>query len=306
MLGRIMGRRLKIVALREERPSPSAQLVSAAEENIEAMKRSGGGSLDVRSIEVFDSDGAVVVGRRAINAIKDIDTAAYTDVLVDISALSIGASFPIVQFLDTQIQKKGGNLHLLLFPPGPGGEPGVRDLAEDVSVPLGFDGKLGRDNAIDSHKLWIPHLGPGRRNALDIVNGVLSPDEIVPVLPFPCVPPRAGDKLLSEFRAEVESVWQVEPRNILYADDRHPLDLYRSIFRLCEGRKAIFGELKRSFVIVTPLGSKALTVGALMAAIELELPVRYVETLSYEPAPSGPSENVGELTHVWLAGDVYP
>lgn len=306
MLAGIMGLRLEVVALREERPSPAAHLVEAAESNIKAIKAVCGDSFDMHSIDVFDTDNAVVVGRRAIAAIKDLNFTKYTDLIVDLSALSIGASFPVVRFLDRMVVKEGGNLHILLLPAGPGGEPGDRELTDGVSVPLSFDGKLGQDEAFGAHKLWVPHLGPGRRTALDRVHEDLSPDEIVPVLPFPCLPPRVGDSLLAEYTDEIESVWEVDPRSILYADDRHPLDLYRSICRLCEGREKIFGTLKQSFVILTPLGSKALTVGALMAAIELDLPVRYVETLSYDLAPREGSESLGEVIHVWLAGDVYP
>lgn len=307
LLASAMGKRLQVVALREERPTPEGVLGKRAELQIAEIEAACAKPPLIRSINVFDSDGAVIIGRRAIDAVREIALDDVTDLVVDLSALSIGASFPVVKWLDQGVaQKSRKNLHIFLVPAAPGGEVRNRELTEGVSYPHGFQGELGTDVAREAPKLWVPHLGSGRSRALEIVHAKLAPDEIVPVLPFPTVPARAGDDLLSEFIDEIESTWEVDPRNLLYANGHDPLDLYRSISRLSESRKAIFGDLKPSYVILTPLGSQPLTLGALMAAMEHNLPVGYVETLSYSPSKGEVSADLEGLTHIWLAGEAYP
>lgn len=61
--------------------------------------------------------------------------------------------------------------------------------------------------------------------------------------------------------------------------------------------------------MLSPIGSKVLALGAMMAAMERDFPVVYVETLSFEvnldgEQPSGYTED--DLVHVWLFGEAYP
>ena len=60
-------------------------------------------------------------------------------------------------------------------------------------------------------------------------------------------------------------------------------------------------------LILSPLGSKVMALGALMAALERDLPVAHLESIGYELEASA-SETVDppNLIHVWLEGEVYP
>ena len=60
-------------------------------------------------------------------------------------------------------------------------------------------------------------------------------------------------------------------------------------------------------LVLSPLGSKVTVLGALMAALERNLPVAYLESIGYELDASVPEE-IGEptLIHLWLEGEVYP
>ena len=60
-------------------------------------------------------------------------------------------------------------------------------------------------------------------------------------------------------------------------------------------------------LVLSPLGSKLMAVGALMAALERNLPVVYLESVGYEFEAIVPEE-IGRpnLIHLWLEGDVYP
>lgn len=118
---------------------------------------------------------------------------------------------------------------------------------------------------------------------------------------------RLADDLAEKFLQELENSWTVDTRNIVYADESDPLDLYRTILRLDDLRKPVFAGAGGSLLVLSPLGSKVMALGALMAALERDLPVAHLEPIGYDLAMSVP-EGVAQasLVHVWLEGSVYP
>lgn len=105
---------------------------------------------------------------------------------------------------------------------------------------------------------------------------------------------------------EFESGWSVDTRNIVYADESDPLDLYRTILRLDDLRKPVFEEVGGSLLILSPLGSKIMALGALMAALERDLPVAYLEAIGYRFEGATSNEEATDMIHIWLEGEVYP
>jgi hypothetical protein len=133
------------------------------------------------------------------------------------------------------------------------------------------------------------------------------PHDTCPILPFPASNPRLGDELAEEYLTELESTWQADTRNIVYADEEDPIDLYRTILRLDDLRKPVFEEVGGSLLVLSPLGSKVMALGALMAALERDLPVAHLESIGYTLADAVPaSRPEANLIHIWLEGDVYP
>ena len=60
-------------------------------------------------------------------------------------------------------------------------------------------------------------------------------------------------------------------------------------------------------LVLSPLGSKVMALGALMAALERDLPVAHLEPIGYEFEASVPERiDRPDLIHVWLEGEVYP
>src|SRR5207244_4368050 len=104
---------------------------------------------------------------------------------------------------------------------------------------------------------------------------------VVPVLPFPSLDPRIGDRLIEHYGSEFENRWSVDSRNIIYADETNPLDFYRTVLRIDDGRYPVFQGTGGSLLLLSPIGSKVLAIGAMMAAMERDLPVVYVEALAY-------------------------
>ena len=60
-------------------------------------------------------------------------------------------------------------------------------------------------------------------------------------------------------------------------------------------------------LVLSPLGSKVIALGTLMAALERDLPVAYLESIGYDLGSSVPKEiDQPYLIHLWLEGYVYP
>lgn len=299
---------VRALLIQENRPSPLQNQSDRATANTKNLLATLADRQLVQ-VEIFGSDGAVVGGRNIVNVLSQQDLEGVTDVIVDVSALSTGTSFPIIRYFIERIaqDKRYANLHVLVVH-----DPRLDDdiLSIDSLVPSyihGFKGRSTLSDTADVAKLWLPQLTTGRHSALGRLYDLIGPHDTCPILPFPASTPRLGDSLAEEYLTEFESTWSVDTRNIVYADEGDPLDLYRTILRLDDLRKPVFAETGGSMLVLSPLGSKVMALGALMAALERDLPVAYLEPSGYELKETVPEKiERPNLIHLWLEGDVYP
>lgn len=299
---------IRALLIQENRPKPPQMLLARAAANATALKTILKNNL-VLSIDIFGADGAVVGGRNAVTVLSKQDFTSVTDVVIDTSALSVGTSFPLIRFLVEEIDKGRGppNLHVFVAH-DPTLDGDIRSIAGDTAGYVhGFRGKSNLDGTSSAARLWLPQLAVSRRRPLARLHDFVGPDETCPILPFPAGNPRLGDELAEAFLTEFESAWSVDARNIVYAAEDDPLDLYRTILRLDDLRRPVFEETGGSLLILSPVGSKVMALGALMAALERDLPVAYMEAIGYDLEASVPaSMSEPQLVHVWLEGNVYP
>jgi hypothetical protein len=220
-------------------------------------------------VEVFAVDNAVVGGRAAVALVNEVTLEGITDVFVDVSDLA-------------------GAIH-------------------------GFRGGWGLDSRSRAATLWMPQLSRGKQAILRQILQVLrnaQPDTVVcPILPFPSSNPRLPDELLEEYAEELQDAWQVDARDLVFADEQSPLDLYRTILRIDDARCRVFAEVGGSRIVLSPLGSKALSLGALMAALERDFTVMYVESIGYAVdfarIEAVRTRQPSDIVHVWLHGEAY-
>ena len=299
---------VRALLVKEERPDPPQDQVERAVANTAALLATAA-EWCVESIDIFGSDGAVIGGRNIINVLSQQGLVGVTDVVVDISALSVGTSFPIIRYFVERIVRGNEtvNLHLLVAH-DPRLDADIRSKPSDTPGYVhGFRGRSTLFDAAEAARLWLPQLTTGRRRALGRLYDFIDPHDTCPILPFPASNPRLGDTLAEEYLTELEDTWSVDTRNIVYADEGDPLDLYRTILRLDDLRQPVFAETGGSMLILSPLGSKVMALGALMAALERDLPVAHVESLGYDLEASVPEQiDQPDLIHVWLEGEVYP
>lgn len=241
--------------LREERPSPDAALVARGDAN-ETVLRQLIPDCSVIRLDVFAPDDAVVGGRTAARLIGAVALGGLTDVIVDFSALSIGVAFPIVRYLLAAAEAQGLNLHLILVDE-PGTDTEIRSAPTDRADAIhGFRGDWELDGNARAALLWMPQLAWGKRAVLERIHQRVQPHAVCPILPFPPTDdPRLPDRLVEHYATEFENTWEVDHRDIVYASQRRPLDLYRTILRMDDSRKRVFAEIGGSLVTLTEDGS---------------------------------------------------
>ncbi len=299
---------VRALLIREDRPNPPRGQSNRANENTSVILNVLPDS-QVASIDIFGQDGAVVGGRNIINVLRQQSLNGVTDIVVDISALSAGTIFPIIRYFVELIGRHGRqtNLHVVVVH-DPLLDDKIRPVPGDVPAYVhGFKGRSTLSEASGAARLWLPQLAFGMRGALTRLYDFVDPHDTCPILPFPATDPRFGDRLAEEYLADFENTWSVDARNIVYADEGDPLDLYRTLLRLDDLRNAVFSETGGSMLVLSPHGSKVMALGALLAALERDLPVAYLESIGYDMMESVLDTVVQpSIVHLWLEGEVYP
>jgi hypothetical protein len=311
-LAAAMDDRLQAIFLREERePVPETSLKQAADGN-ESRLRELVPRSESWQVEIFAADNAPVGGTRIAELLGRWPLPVeITDIILDISALSLGIAFPAARILLAWAEERPEVSFHLVVASNPSLDAQIVPEPVQRSQPVrGFSGPPpGRE--LPPAKVWLPQLAPQRVAMLERIRVTLQGDvetiyKICPVLPFPAQNPRRADDLIREFRVPLRDEWGVDSRDYIYVSESNPLDSYRTITALKHRlEKAMSGSYETQ-LILSPLGSKVMAVGALMAAIRHNLPVHYVEALRYDHrVVEQDGEDEMRLVHLWLDGPVY-
>jgi hypothetical protein len=230
-----------------------------------------------------------------------------TDIVLDMSALSMGVGFPTARMLIERCEADPSlNLHIMIA-----SNPELDDRIVGEPAPVaqpvrGFSGPSPFQK-LPVARIWLPQLGRGRVETLRKIRATHQDVyKVCPVLPFPARNPRRGDELLAEYQAPLVEEWKVDARDYIYVSESNPLDCYRSISTLKTRYDKTVDEVFAPQIILSPLGSRVIAAGAMMAAVEHDLSVHYVETLRYEMRPDVRTANSEDMiVHIWLHGPVY-
>jgi hypothetical protein len=287
----------------EERPEVSDILKQVANRNKAELERLlGGRTLSFKTVQIVADDTANVAGRSAAK-VCNAAMEGYSDVFVDGSSMSRGVCFPIVRQAYDLAKKPGGiNAHLLIAGRN---ENHIRATAMSNDAPHyvhGFQADMNLDVATDALKLWIPQLTKGLGASMNRIFGALNPEEICPILPFPSYDPRRGDKLMKEYQLALLDSWDVNLQDLIYAHESDPTDVCETITRIHLSRKEAFEKstLRPPRTILSPSGSRIGGIGMLLAALRLDLPIMYEESIGYtSDLEVVPPLIPGEPDHVW-------
>jgi hypothetical protein len=310
------GANTSALCIREERPNAQPNLRAQADTHVEALNKFLSHA-NVVSLDIFDENGSPVGGRRVISVIDQflngLEASSRIEVIVDISALSCSIFFPIFARLlgRADSESKDWNVHLLVAE-SPETDRRIRgEIIDTVSYIHGFRAADSLIQTMDHAILWIPVFTEDRDAQMRLIHGSInqpaSEVDISPVVPFPGSDPRRPDALVELYK-DLIGEWEIDTKHLIYAAEDDPLDSYRSIFNIDQLRQETYGALGGSTTIVSPLGSKMLSVGMMLAAIERNLKVMHVEYRGFEETEEGAEAQENDevdwpLTHLWLHGE---
>lgn len=292
-----------------------ATQVSNNETAVRYLVASAGGDVTDIQVPMIEEDRRVG-GRRVGHLATHTGLHGYSDVIVDISALPRSLYFPLIRTLlknvDTNqagANKETTNLHVTLAE-SPTFDASVREqLTERAEFLPGFLGTVELEQDEDMPRVWAPVLGEQQEEALKLIEQKVrvldNAPEICPVLPFPALDPRRGDRLLLEYRGLFDK-WRVDSRNIIYASEHNPFDVYRQLCALYDRYSLALQPLRGAKMIVSAHSSKLLSLGTLLAAYDRsEIAVAYVEAQGYQvDGPMTPPTDAVPF-EIWIAGEPY-
>lgn len=328
---------------------------TANEARFAAIVGRAGCRVHARPIQLVSDDGRRI-GSRSIARVfaGGSELSAYTDVVVDISALPRSLYFPLIAKLlsiydraarpslgdarhddsrrvsspvESVLDRDGAgdpgpevagppwNLHVVVAH-SPDLDASTQDegIEESATFLHGFSAaEFEREATREQPRVWLPVLGRGQRAQIERILNLVTPDEICPVVPSPARNPREPDNLMLEYREILFDQLRVEPRNVIYASEANPFEVYRQIVRSVRHYQRALEPLGGCKAVVSAMSSKLASVGALLAAYELrdsrygkplDVGVAHVEAEGYvvnRPADLPPAT----LVHLWLAGECH-
>jgi hypothetical protein len=190
------------------------------------------------------------------------------------------------------------------------------DPSNDLIYIPGFSAALQAESFQDWPLVWFPILGEGKASQLDKVMNQVIPSnaEICPVLPHPSRDPRRADRLLEQYREVLFDTRETPTANILLAHEGHPFETYRQLLGAMIRYQKSLSIMGGCRLIVTPLASKLITIGAGLACFEMQptdrsapyrVAIPYVEPTRYVAAVRDLQESRPEIAALVLTGPAY-
>jgi hypothetical protein len=301
-----------------------AQSAKLREQNKRGLVRLFADELDIRDLEPHDNDGTRSISRNTIRLLGDIDLSGFSDVVLDISSLPRIIYLTILNsVLGSLVQTEAmhplasrTNLHVIFAESAALDAKIVKkELEPELAAIQGLSVRLDEEAADAWPKIWFPVLGEGNREALERIHMQINPADVCPVLPLQTRNARRSDDIVRDIGELLFDRFKVDPRDLIYATEDNPFQLYRNLLAAMDRYEDSLVELGGVRFILSPLSSKGLSVGALLACFENRnrakpdgLNVRtgfaYIETSRYEAgALSGTEE--GLPVSLWLTGSCY-
>lgn len=291
-------------------------LATSNSEELEELMAGNGRSTNHR-IPFRTADGRRVCARNAANVFADEDrVSAFTDIIVDISAMPRSVYFPLIArllFFHDDLKRKGKgapNIHVVVAE-DPTLDCQIREegVDETASFLHPFEGEFNREATGQQPKVWIPILGESRTTQFDRIYDLVKPDEVCPVLPSPSRNPRRGDDIVMEYRDLLFDQLRIDPRNIIYSSEYNPFEVYRQIRKATLQYHEVLGLIGGCKVALSALCSKLMSLGVLLVGYDLkssdslQVGIAHIECQGYDmPSSVVPS---AEPVGVWLAGECY-
>lgn len=193
----------------------------------------------------------------------------------------------------------------------------AEDPSNDLVQIPGFSGAFHAESVQDWPLVWFPILGENRVSQLQKVlsSSVISATaEICPVVPHPSKNPRRADDLLVEYIEPLFKSRKTPTSNIMYVHESNPFEAYRQLLSAMRRYQHSMDVLGSCRLVVTPLGSKLITVGAGLACFEMRpsdvsatyrVAVPLAEPKRYVASVQSLKDSKPEVSALLLTGEAY-
>lgn len=313
-----------LIELVEGKDSSSHNLIQLVEQNFSELKEILSDKIIIeKNLKLWSQTSQkkkVKIGdREASNLIPDFDFIKdYTDIIVDISALSRGVYFSLIGKILSLLDKNKSNINLFIkvaenFKIDELTKEKVSD--SDLNYLHGFSGGIEIVSDSDKPLLWFPILGENKISNVRSAYNKISENknrlfEICPVLPFPSKNPRRSDSLLIEYHELLFDELGIEPQNIIYIPERNPFEAYILLSNAIKNYKETLNILNGCKTAISNFSSKLLSIGVLLVAFDDRNDVGILNTdiLGYDYSDVKEIENIrdqSELFVIWLNGEAY-
>lgn len=301
-------------------------LVDRAKSNVAELEvlLTGKGTLEVINTQFENEDRnstAPSASDKSVEFARALELDGLGTVIIDISALPQGLYFPLLEILIGQRREefKASQTSLYVF------------VSENVELDARISGQELQEDAYmvppfrsalsvseDNRPIvWFPVLGEGESEQISRVEKLLPARverEVCPILPMPSTNPRRADQLIREYERTLQDGWAIDSRSFIYSDERNPFHLYMQLIRAASRYRDALVELGGCRAVVSCHSSKLLSLGALLAASELnevqsddfDIGLANVDATAYklsESADMQPSNSTFFL--IPLLGEVY-
>ena len=293
---------------------PAAEELARAESHRTRLRQLFPGStLKTVSISTRSQEGRSTGGINISAKFRDARSyVGYSDVVVDITALPDELYFPLIGTLLTiwssgSVQELGlGNLHVVVCDNPQVDSMILPEGGDKAELMYGFTGTVHRASIGDPIPIWVPVLGENQGQHLQKIAEYHRPQVVAPVLPFPARSPRRGDNLLLEYRSLIFETWDVDPSDIILADEQDPFDVYAKLCAFASDYEESLSAVGTTQMIVSSHSSKLHSLGVLLAAWERRFGITHVQPTGHVVDGSFQAvHEMGELFDVWLAGEPY-
>ena len=251
---------------------------------------------------------------------QDLDN--YTDIILDVSAMPIAVYFPIVRNILDWI-KKGIihsptnctiNFHLVVSE-NPNFDKRIIELrtSDKITYMYKFSRQLQLESKKMLRKVWIPLLGENQKLQLEKINDELDIKEICPIFPMPSYDPYRSKNLLVANRELLFDTLVIDPRNYIYSNENNPFETCKKIYDTAHSYYDSFAPLQGCHIIISPLSSKLLCIGSLLATYELHaegsnVGIVHIANQTYNVQGEINADEIIETSvpySMWLTGECY-
>ncbi len=183
----------------------------------------------------------------------------------------------------------------------------------DAEILSGYQTGYTAEDISSSSKIWFPVLGENESERLKKIYEYIRPDEICPIIPSPSHDPRRSDSLIKEYRELLFDTWRIETSNFIYATEDNPFDIYKKILDSSKYFSEVFGLMLGCRIIISTFSSKLISIGALLAANDLQkngynVSIFHVKSTNYKNSNATSKKfsfESSEFTTIQVEGEIY-